>query len=62
MKHHLYEVELAKAEIERTEPLSVAYFFFQLVKLLVFNVYYTFPASFVTQTFVEDSEMGMNSL
>ena len=42
----LYEVELAKAQIERKEPIIVGFFVFQYAKLRMMELYYNFVISF----------------
>ena len=39
---HLYEVELAKTEIEHMEPIIVGFFILQYVKLRLLELYYNF--------------------
>ena len=42
----LYEIELAKSEIERKESLSVGFFILRYVELRVLELYYVFLQTF----------------
>ena len=42
VKYSLYEVELAKAQIEHKEPIIVGFFFLQYAKLRMLELYYNF--------------------
>ena len=46
----LYEVELAKAEIEHREPIVVGFFILQYAKLRMLEFYYNFLRDSVTST------------
>ena len=39
---NLYEVELAKAEVEHKEPIIVGFFILQYAKLRMLELYYSF--------------------
>ena len=58
----LYEVELAKAQIEDKEPIIVCFFIFQYAKLRMLELYYNFfTRSFDVNKF-EELEMDTDSL
>ena len=58
----LYEVELAKAEIEHREKIIVGFFIFQYAKLRMFELYYNFFERFCDVNKVEEIEMDTDSL
>ena len=58
----LYEVELAKAEIEHKEPVSLSCFIMQYAKLRVLEIYYSFSRTFCDTDKCEDLEMDTKTL
>ena len=62
MKNSLYEVELAKAQIEHKEPIIVRFFILQYAKLRMLELYYNFFARFCNVHKFEELEMDTNSL
>ncbi len=46
VKNSLYEVELAKAQIEHKKPIIVGFFFLQYAKLRMLKLYYNFFTRF----------------
>ena len=50
----LYEVELAKSEIEHREPIIVGLFMFQYAKLRMLELYYIFLSDAVTSTILRN--------
>ena len=58
----LYEVELAKAEIEHTEPIIVGFFILQYAKLRMLELYYNFLERFSDVNKFEELEMDTDSL
>ena len=58
----LYEIELAKAEIEHREPIIVGFFILQYAKLRVLELYYNFFERFCDVSKSEELEMDSNSL
>ena len=62
MKNSLYEVELAKAEIEHNEPIIVGSFILQYAKLRMLELYYNFFTRFCEVNKFEELEMDTDSL
>ena len=62
MNNSLYEVELAKAEIEHKEPIIVAFFILQYTKLRMLELYYNFFTGFCDVNKFEQLEMDTDSL
>ena len=58
----LYEVELAKAEIEHREPIIVGFFILQYAKPGMLELYYTFSERFCDVNKFEELEMVTDSL
>ena len=58
----LYEVELAKAEIEHREPIIVGFFILQYAKLRMLELYYNFFDRFCDVNKFEELEMDTDSL
>ena len=58
----LYEVELAKAEIEHREPIIVGFFILQYSKLRMLELYYNFFERFCDVNKFEELEMDTVSL
>ena len=58
----LYEVELAKAEIEHREPIIVGFFILQYAKLRMLELYYNFFDRFCNVNKFEELEMDTDSL
>ena len=58
----LYEVELAKAEIEHREPIIVAFFILQCAKLRMLELYNNFFERFCDVNKFEELEMDTDSL
>ena len=58
----LFEVELAKAEIEHREPIIVGFFILQYAKLRVLELYYNFFERFCDLNKFEELEMDTDSL
>ena len=58
----LYEVELAKAEIEHREPIIVGFFILQYAKLRMLELYYNFIDRFCDINKFEELEMDTDSL
>ena len=58
----LYEVELAKAEIEHRKPILVGFFIFQNAKLRILELYHNFFEKFRDVNKFEELEMDTNSL
>ena len=58
----LYEVELAKAEIEHREPIIVGFFKLQYAKLKMLELYCNFFERFCDVNKFEESEMDTDSL
>ena len=58
----LYEVELAKAEIEHREPFIVGFFVLQFAKLRTLELYYNFFERFCGVNKFEELEMDTDSL
>ena len=58
----LYEIDLAKAEIEHREPIIVGFFILQYAKLRMLELYYNFFARFCDVNKFEELEMDTHSL
>ena len=58
----LYEVQKAKAEIERREPIIVGFFILQYAKLRMLEPYYNFFERFCDVNKFEELEMDTDSL
>ena len=58
----LYEVEMAKAEIEHREPIIVGFFILQYAKLRMLELYYNFFERFCDVNKCEELEMDTDSL
>ena len=58
----LYEVELAKSEIEHREPILVGFFILQYAKLRMLELYYNFFKKFSDTDKYEELEMDTDSL
>ena len=58
----MYEVELAKAEIENKEPIIVEFFILQYAKLRKLELYYNFFTRFCDVNKFEELEMDTDSL
>ena len=58
----LYEVELAKAEIEHREPIIVGFFILQYAKLRMLELHYNFFERFCDVNKFEEVEMDTDSL
>ena len=59
---NLYEVELAKKEIEHREPIIVGFFILQYAKLRMLELYYNFFAKYCDVNKFEELEMDTDSL
>ena len=59
---HLYEVQLAKAEIEHREPVIVEFFILQYAELSILELYYNFFERFCDVNKFEEIEMDTDSL
>ena len=59
---HLYEVELAKAEIEHREPIIVGFFILQYAKFRMLELYYNFFERFCDFNKFAEFEMDTDSL
>ena len=62
MNNSLYEVELAKAEIELKEPIIVGFFNLQYAKLRLLELYYNLFTRFCDVNKFEDLEIDTDSL
>ena len=62
MNKSLYEVELAKAQIEHKEPIIVAFFFLQYAKLRMLELYYKYFTSFCDVNKFETLQMDTDLL
>ena len=62
VNNSLYEVELAKAQIEHKEPIIVEFFILQYAKLRMLELYYNFFTRFCDVNKFEELEMDTNSL
>ena len=58
----LYEVELAKAQIEHKEPINVGFFILQYAKLRMMELHHNFLTNFCDVTKFEELEMETDSL
>ena len=58
MINALYEVELAKAQIEHKEPIIVGFFFLQYAKMRMLELYYNFFTRFCDVNKTEVLEMN----
>ena len=58
----LYEVELAKAEIEHREPIIVGFFLLQYAKLRMLELYYNFFQRFCDVNKFQELDMDTDSL
>ena len=61
INNNLYEVELAKKEIEHREPIIVRFFILQYAKLRMLELYYNFFAKYCDVNKFEEFEMDTNS-
>ena len=62
VNNSLYEVELAKAQIEHKEPIIVGFFNLQYEKLRILELYYNFFTRFCDVNKLEELEMDTDSL
>ena len=62
MNSSLYEIELAKAEIEHKKPIIVGFFILQYAKLRMLELYYNFITRFRDVNKFEELEMDTDSL
>ena len=62
VNNSLYEVELAKAQIEHTEPIIVGFFILQYAKLRMLELYYNFFTRFCDVNKLEELEVNTDSL
>ena len=62
IKDQLYEVELAKAEIEHRQPIIVGFFILKCAKLRMLELYYNFFERFCDVNKYEQLEMDTESL
>ena len=62
MNNSLFEVELAKAQIEHKEPIIVGFFILQYAKLGILELYYNFFTRFCEVSKFEELEMDNDSL
>ena len=62
VNNSLYEVELAKAQIEHKEPIIVGFFILQYAKLRMLELYYNFFTKFCDVNKFEELEMDTDSL
>ena len=62
MNNSLYEVELAKEEIEHKEPIIVGSFILQYAKLQLLELYHNFFNRFCDVNKLEELEMDTDSL
>ena len=62
LNNSLYEVELAKAEIEHKEPIFFGFFILQYAKLRILELYYNFLTKFCEVISFEELEMDTDSL
>ena len=58
MNNSLYEVELAKAQIEHKEPIIVGFFILPYAKLRMLELYYNFLTRFCDLDKLEELEMN----
>ena len=62
VNNSLYEVELAKAQIEHKEPIIVGFFILQYAKRRMLELYYSFFTGFCDINKFEELEMDTDSL
>ena len=62
VNNSLYEVELAKAQIEHKQPIIVGFFFLQYAKLRMLELYYNFLTKLNDVINFEDLEMDTDSV
>ena len=62
LNNSLYEVELAKAQIEHKEPIIVGFSILQYAKLQMLELYYNFFTRFYDVNNFEELEMDTDSL
>ena len=62
MNNSLYQVELAKAQIEHKKPIIVGFFIFQYAKLRKLELYYSFSTRFCDVNKFEELEMDTEPL
>ena len=62
LNNSLYEVELAKAEIEHKEPIIVGFFILQIAKPRMLELYYNFSTKFRDVNKLEELEMDTDLL
>ena len=62
VNNSLYEVELAKAQIEHKEPIIVGFFILQYANLRMLELYYNFFTRFCDVNKFEELEMDTDSL
>ena len=62
VNNSLYEVEVAKAQIEHKEPTLVGFFILQYAKLRMLELYYNFFTGFFDVSKFEELEMDTDSL
>ena len=62
VNNSLYEVELAKAQIEQKEPIIVGFFILQYAKLRILELYYNFFTRFCDVNKFEELEMDTDLL
>ena len=62
VNNSLYEVEVAKAQIEHKEPIIFGFFILQCAKLRILELYYNIFTKFCDVNKYEESEMDTSSL
>ena len=62
VNNSLYEVKLAKAQVEQKEPIIVGFFNLQYAKRLKLELYYSFCTKFCDVDKLEEMEMDTDSL
>ena len=62
VNNSLYEVELAKAQIEHKQPIIVGFFILQYAKLRMLELYYNFPTKLYDVIKFEELEMDTDSV
>ena len=62
VNNSLYEVELAKAQIEHKEPIIVGFFIYQYAKRRLLQLYYNFFTRFCEVNKFEELEKNTDSL
>ena len=62
VNNSLFEVELAKAQIEHKEPIIVGFFILQYTKLRMLELYHNFITRFCDVNKFEELEMDTDSL